>query len=143
MSAFIYDLTHAQAVTIADATASVVRLTSPLTSPFSAGSVIAAATVTTYGLRSAPGGSFRLVRATAASEQPLLDSVVDFVVRVRGPDQFHPREVELTLRVEAASASMRGPAGALFRRAGTAVRSASWVPDIELRTTVGVRNGAG
>ena len=141
-SAILYDTAHTQAITIDSVSGGVVRFTAPLTSAFAAGSVLASITVATYGLRPVPGGAFRLVRLTAATEQPLIDDVVGFSVSVRGADPFHPREVDLALRLEAPSASMRGPAGRLFRRPGTALRASSWVPDVELRTTVAVRNGA-
>ncbi|MFN2446835.1 MAG: hypothetical protein ABR606_14790 [Vicinamibacterales bacterium] len=55
-------------------------------------------------------------------------------------DLFRIRRVDLRLRVEVASAALRGPAGRLFRRPGAGSRSASWVPDGELRLTVVPRN---
>jgi prepilin-type N-terminal cleavage/methylation domain-containing protein len=143
VTALLYDATHAQSVAIsAVSSGGLVQLSAPLTAPFAAGSTLVAASLATYGLRVSPGGAFRLVRATPASEQPLLDDVVGLSVSVRGADPFHPRLVDLALRVEAPSPSMRGPAGPLFLRAGTAVRPSSWVPDLEVRTTIAVRNGA-
>ena len=144
MTAILSDGLHAQSVIInAVAAGGIVRLAAPLTSAFAAGSVLASTSVTAYGLRPEPDGAFRLVRAASGIEQPLLDGVVDFAVSVRGADSLHPRQVDFTLRVQASSPAMRGPAGRLFRRAGTAQRSASWVPDVEIRTTVALRNGAG
>lgn len=55
-------------------------------------------------------------------------------------DLLRTRAVELRLRVEAPSALFRGPAGRLFRRAGTQPHAARWVPDVEMRLTVGIRN---
>jgi Prokaryotic N-terminal methylation motif len=143
-SALLYDDTHAQVVAI-DAVSSggFVRFAAPLTSAFPAGSALASVTLVTYGLRPAPDAAFRLVRSSSGTEQPLLDDVVGFVVRVRGTDPSHARLVDLSLRIEARSPAMRGPAGRFFRRAGTAVRAASWVPDVELTMTIALRNGAG
>jgi hypothetical protein len=139
MLTLLYDTVHGEVVTVSAVTAGVIRFSTPLTSAFAAGSVLASAASTAYGLRPAPDGSFRLVRSTGASEQPLLDDVVDFRVRVVGVDPLHPRRVELSLRVEAPSAAMRGPAGRFFRRPGTAARTADWVPDVETTTTVSLR----
>jgi prepilin-type N-terminal cleavage/methylation domain-containing protein len=143
-AALLYDESRAVAVVIAAvASGGVVRLTSPLPAAFPAGSVLASATATTYGLRPSADGASSLVRAASGAEQPLLDDVVGFVVRVRGPDPNHPRVVDLSLRVEARAPSLRGPAGRLFRRGGTATRPASWVPDVEINTSIALRNGAG
>lgn len=57
-------------------------------------------------------------------------------------DLLRVRSIEIRLRVESASANMRGPVGRLFRRPGTATDPARWVPDVELRLRVGVRNAA-
>jgi hypothetical protein len=54
-------------------------------------------------------------------------------------DLFRVRRLDIRLRVEAASATLRGPAGPLFRRAGTATQAARWVPDIELRASIALR----
>lgn len=143
MTALLYDTAHAEAVNVSVVTGGVIRFDAPLTWAYAAGAVLASATITAYGLRPAPDGSLRLVRSMGASEQPLLDDVVDFRVRVVGADPLHARRVELSLRVEAPSAAMRGPAGRFFRRPGSARRPAAWVPDVEIRTTVSLRNGAG
>ncbi len=55
-------------------------------------------------------------------------------------DLLRIRLVELRLRVEAASAVWRGPVARLFRRPGTERNAARWVPDVELRLTVRLRN---
>lgn len=57
------------------------------------------------------------------------------------PDRFDAdllrvRSVIITLRVESATASLRGPAGLLFTRGGTARAGDRYVPDIELRVRV-------
>jgi hypothetical protein len=50
------------------------------------------------------------------------------------------RRIQITLRVEAARASLRGPAGPLFARAGTAASLGRFMPDRELRIDVAPRN---
>lgn len=50
-------------------------------------------------------------------------------------DLLRVRQVVMTVRVEAAADSVRGPAGRLFTRAGTA-RDGRWVPDRQLRLVV-------
>jgi hypothetical protein len=55
-------------------------------------------------------------------------------------DLLRIRLVELQLRVEAASAVWRGPVARLFRRPGIERNAARWVPDVELRLTVRLRN---
>jgi hypothetical protein len=55
-------------------------------------------------------------------------------------DLLRVRRVSVTLRVQAAAASLRGPAGSLFRRAGTASSAARYVPDLEVHFDVAPRN---
>ncbi len=55
-------------------------------------------------------------------------------------DLLRIRLVDLRLRVEAASAVWRGPVARLFRRPGTERNVARWVPDVELRLTMRLRN---
>jgi hypothetical protein len=50
------------------------------------------------------------------------------------------RRVAVVLRVEAAAASLRGPASVLFTHGGTSRGGHSWVPDIEVRFDVSPRN---
>ncbi len=139
--AVLHDESRATMVTVQSvADGGVVRLRAPLSMTFAAGAVIAAVSVTSYGVRGDPDGSSRLVRATPEIEQPMLESVVDFEVAVFGADPLHVRQVDVRLRVEAASAALRGPAGRLFRRPGSSRRPAHWVPDIELRTSVAIRS---
>jgi hypothetical protein len=54
-------------------------------------------------------------------------------------DLLRVRQVTATLRVEAAAAALRGPAGPLFARAGTSPGGARLVPDQELRLVVAAR----
>jgi type II secretory pathway pseudopilin PulG len=55
-------------------------------------------------------------------------------------DLLRIRRVAVSLRVEAAAGSLRGPASALFAHGGTSRRGHSWVPDIEVRFDVSPRN---
>jgi prepilin-type N-terminal cleavage/methylation domain-containing protein len=50
------------------------------------------------------------------------------------------RKVAVTLRVQAALATLRGPASALFTRGGTSNSGSKWVPDQEVRFQVTPRN---
>jgi hypothetical protein len=54
-------------------------------------------------------------------------------------DLLRIRRVRVTLRIQAAAASMRGPAGVLFRRGGTGTGRV-FVPDQEVRIDVTPRN---
>ena len=55
-------------------------------------------------------------------------------------DLLRVRRVRATVRIEAALASMRGPAGALFARGGTSTSSARYAPDLEVRVDIALRN---
>jgi Tfp pilus assembly protein PilW len=55
-------------------------------------------------------------------------------------DLLRIRRVAVTLRVEAASAMLRGPAGPLFVNGGTARGGLAWVPDQEVRFEIAPRN---
>jgi len=55
-------------------------------------------------------------------------------------DLFRVRRVDVSIRVEAALAALRGPAGALFARAGTGRVAERWLPDLEMRFSVTPRN---
>jgi hypothetical protein len=55
-------------------------------------------------------------------------------------DLLRVRAIGVTLRVEVASAALRGPAGALFVNGGSAIGGARWMPDREVRFTVTPRN---
>jgi type II secretory pathway pseudopilin PulG len=55
-------------------------------------------------------------------------------------DLYRVRKVGVTLRVQVASADLRGPAGALFRHGGTSTSGRSLVPDQEIRFEVTPRN---
>ncbi len=123
----------------------------------------------TYSLRSVQAaGEFQLRHYDGAStDLPVLDHVVQLnfdyfgADRVRfdparledGPwypdatdshrfdtDLLNIRLVRVTLRVQAASAALRGPAGLLFVHGGTAVSRERYVPDREIRFDVTPRN---
>jgi hypothetical protein len=55
-------------------------------------------------------------------------------------DLLRVRSVAVTVRVEAASRSLRGPAGLLFSRGGTAATARALVPDQEVSFEVAPRN---
>jgi prepilin-type N-terminal cleavage/methylation domain-containing protein len=123
----------------------------------------------TYYLRSDPSaGDFQLRHYDGVStDRPVLDHVVGLRFEYFGANQVHLdpavlgdgpwypdaadphrfdedlldiRTVRVTLRVQAASAALRGPAGPLFVRGGTARAGARYLPDREIRFTVAPRN---
>jgi Prokaryotic N-terminal methylation motif len=55
-------------------------------------------------------------------------------------DLLRIRRVVVTLRVQAAIAALRGPAGVLFMRGGTSTSSERYVPDQEIKFSVTPRN---
>jgi prepilin-type N-terminal cleavage/methylation domain-containing protein len=55
-------------------------------------------------------------------------------------DLLRIRGVDFRLRVEAASAALRGPVPQLFQRPGTEQNAGRWVPDVEIRTRIALRN---
>ena len=55
-------------------------------------------------------------------------------------DLLRIRTIGIRLRVQVASAELRGPAGVLFRNAGTAKSNKHLVPDQEVRIDVVPRN---
>jgi hypothetical protein len=55
-------------------------------------------------------------------------------------DLLRIRRIAITVRVEVAITSLRGPAGALFKHGGTSQGGHSWVPDIEARFDIAPRN---
>ncbi len=207
--------------------ASMLVLSAPILTSFERGATVMAIERTTYGVRSLPDGSSRLVRITQrGAEEPVVDSVAAFEISIAGlaapplpgarpedyptygpmpppigiddlrdmwpagenctltldgsgarasrleelgersallslsgamladgpwcadatdverfdADLLRARRVDIRLRVEAASADLRGPAGVLFTRAGRATRAARWLPDIELRASVALRS---
>lgn len=55
-------------------------------------------------------------------------------------DLLRVRMITVTVRVQAALAALRGPAGALFVNGGTSAGGGMWAPDIEVRFAVTPRN---
>ena len=55
-------------------------------------------------------------------------------------DLLRIRRIGVTLRVQAAVAALRGPAGPLFTRGGTSKGGFKWVPDQEIRFDISPRN---
>ena len=113
----------AERVRIAATGQQFLQLTTPLTSAFPAGAVIAELITNTYGLRDAGPGLHRLVRLTGGgAEQPLVDNVVAFQVSADEDDLADARRVSVLLRVRAVHEQL---------------------PDVELRTGIALRNIGG
>jgi len=55
-------------------------------------------------------------------------------------DLLRIRKIGVTIRVQTALASMRGPASVLFRNGGTSRTATKWVPDQEVKFQVSPRN---
>ena len=72
------------------------------------------------------------------TDAPVVDHVVKLVFEHVGYP--HTRRVRVTLRVEAAPDSLRGPAGPLFTRPGTSTTAERFVPDREVQFDVAPRN---
>jgi hypothetical protein len=129
-------------ITIETEFADSVVLQAPISHAYPAGAILCRIVSTTYGLRQVAGAADQLVRLTdGGAEQPVLDDVVGFEITADDDDPRAMRRVTLRLRVEAAPAYLRGPAGYFFARAGTATSARRWLPDVELRTDVALRNG--
>jgi hypothetical protein len=132
--------TVSEAVVIETPLADAVVLASPLVNAYPAGAVLGRFITTSYGLRAGPSGD-RLVRVSdGGADQPVLDNVVGFTLSADDADPMRVRRLALRLRVQAASAELRGPAGLLFRQAGTASSARRWLADVELRSEVALRN---
>ena len=72
------------------------------------------------------------------TDLPVVDHVVKLAFEHVGYP--HTRRVRVTLRVEAAAASLRGPAGPLFMRGGTSTTPERYIPDRQIRFDVAPRN---
>jgi hypothetical protein len=120
----------------------------------------------TFYVRTSPGASPQLMHYDGADgDFPLADHIVGLGFEYFGADghvlspasmQDGPwvadragpfdatlleiRRIQVTVRVEAARATLRGPAGPLFARAGTAASPGRYVPDREVRFDVTPRN---
>jgi prepilin-type N-terminal cleavage/methylation domain-containing protein len=55
-------------------------------------------------------------------------------------DLLRVRSIAVTIRVESALATLRGPAGPLFSRGGTSRRGNQFLPDLQMRVRVSRRN---
>jgi len=55
-------------------------------------------------------------------------------------DLLRVRSIAVTIRVESALATLRGPAGPLFSRGGTSRRGNQFLPDLQMRVRVSPRN---
>ncbi len=140
-AAVLYSSVGAETVSIDRAAEGAVLLAAPLRVAFPASAVLCEINTVSYGTRHVADGSRRLVRlTTGGAEQPVLDNVVEFTAATDTGDPAVASYLSWTLRVQAPLAAFRGPAGFLFRRAGTATRARQWVPDIEFRVAVALRN---
>jgi hypothetical protein len=139
--ALLYASNVVSTVAISEIFEGSVTLASPLNVSFPAGAVLAEFVSVTYGTRAVADGSQRLVRiSSGGAEQPMLDNVVAFTLATDTGDPSDAGRLTCTLRVQAPSAAFRGPAGLLFLHAGTASRTRDWIPDVEHRVVVAVRN---
>jgi hypothetical protein len=142
--AVLYGADAAEVVTISAVGVGQVVLSRPLMSAFAAGAALSELATTAYGTRPMADGSRQLVRlTTGGAEQPVLDNVVDFEVTTDTADVTRMSEVRFRVRIEAPAVALRGPAGYFFRRAGSARDARRWLPDVELRFTIALRNPAG
>ncbi len=91
-------------------------------------------------LLSLGSGATTLVSLTAAGLQdgPWCPDAVN--AHRYDADLLRVRRVSVVVRIEAALAALRGPAGVLFARAGTGRVASRWVPDQEIRFDVAPRN---
>jgi hypothetical protein len=135
--ALVFAQAASAVVTVKDVVAGGLVLTNGLGSAFPAGAVVCKVVTTVYGFKNDAAGA-RVVRITeGGAEQPLVDQVVAFQLAAT------PMGLSLRLRVQAADIRLRGPAGYLFANAGTAAGPRQWLPDVELRAEVALRNGTG
>jgi hypothetical protein len=140
----LFNQSSARVATIEATGGGVVVLSTPLGAPFPAGAILCVLETTMYGLRRTPDGAARLVRVTeGGTEQPVLDNVVAFEVSADSGDATQIGLISIRIRVQAPSVEFRGPAGYLFAQAGTSREATRWVPDVELRTEVALRNVGG
>jgi type II secretory pathway pseudopilin PulG len=86
------------------------------------------------------GGGFSLVELPASllTDGPWCPDA--FASNRFDADLLRVRKVRVTLRVQSALASLRGPAGLLFRKGGTARAGSRYVPDLEVQFDVTPRN---
>lgn len=136
----------------------------PLSAAYPAGSLVWEARSERFELARQPDGSEVIVRVTAAGAvEPMVDGIADLrfeffdgasrVVSVwdgpwrqGGPtaaydtDLLRVRRVDVSMRLEALPAGVRGPAGSLFHRGGRALDPSRWVPDRVVEASVMLRD---
>jgi type II secretory pathway pseudopilin PulG len=106
---------------------------------------------TTYWLKAdVSADAFQLMRWNGGSspDVPVVDHVVglqfayfaDAADPVLDASLSGMRSMRVTLRVEAAVAAARGPAGPWFVRSGSAHTARRWAPDVEMQVRVTPRN---
>src|SRR5262249_38445818 len=141
-----------------------ISTTAPASALFRTGAAVVEVNVHSYFLKSdATTQSTQLIHydGTAGADVPVLDHVValafDYGIPAAeltdGPwrpdgsspdrwdlDLLRVRTIGVSVRVEAALAALRGPAGLLFTNGGTATNPHAWLPDEEIRFHVSPRN---
>jgi prepilin-type N-terminal cleavage/methylation domain-containing protein len=116
-----------------------------------AATLVSTAGTKTYWLKTVEAtGTFQLTSWAGGTspDVPVVDHVValSFAYYGDGPaplvtaDLPGVRSIAVTIRVQAAVAALRGPAGALFAHAGTAHSARRWAPDLEVHLRVAPRN---
>lgn len=167
MTLLLFDASGAfQVATVAAVLDAALQLTTtvPAAFVFAAGAAVVEVEPRTYFLKPDPStGSTQLMRDDGATngDVPVLDHITALSFEyglnpaelVDGPwrpnatsadrwdvDLLRIRGVDITVRIEAALAAMRGPAGLLFTNGGTATSARSWVPDQEVRFHVSPPN---
>lgn len=116
-----------------------------------AATFVTTATTTTYWLKSDPlSQTFQLIQWSGGTspDVPVVDHVValrfdylgDGGVQLADAVLSALRVVVVTVRVEAAVAAARGPAGVFFTHEGTARTPRQWAPDVEVQLPIAIRN---
>ena len=106
---------------------------------------------TTYWLKVAPStDTYQLTQWSGgtSNDVPVVEHVValqfdyfgDGDVPLLDPDLSGLRSIGVTLRIEAAAAALRGPAGPQFSRAGSSHTARRWAPDLQVHFRVSPRN---
>lgn len=87
----------------------------------------------------AAGGPLRQLSPSELADGPWCEGGVD--VPAYDADALGIRRIDVSLAAEVSSASLRGPAGRLFSRSGTAAHAPlRWVPDRRVKVSVALRN---
>jgi prepilin-type N-terminal cleavage/methylation domain-containing protein len=99
--------------------------------------VVSGAHAPRLGTLVATAGSLATLEAATLTDGPWCPDVTS--ARRYDADLLRVRRIHVTLRVQAGAASLRGPAGVLFARGGSATAD-RWVPDLQIEFDVAPRN---